>query len=142
MKKLVVETIVKEVDGDIENIIDKTQSIANVESTIVTENIVIDKASSNGYFDFVPTNYYGIRGAKGIRIISDCRLNFQHSHMATNYNLGFFVKDITLFLGEDTGEHEGDVTEYIEGDTIGYFGHIILTNKDDKVANVKIIWYY
>lgn len=143
MKKIVVETTVKEINDDVENIIDRTQSVANIEYDICIQNIVINKSSDSGSFSFNLTSYPKIRGAKGIRIISDCRLNLQHTHMAESYDLGFFVKDITLFLGEDTGEHrEGETQVYNDGDTIGYYGNITLTNKDDKVANVKIIWYY
>lgn len=137
MKKIVLETKVKIVDGDIENTVSQTQSVEEFTKAVELKELSI---AANGNYTFSPSGN-GVRGAKGIKIISDTAILLTSSQMMNNYSTGIYVKDITLFGGQDS--NESNPTSYRDKDTLGYNGNIVLTNdRSEQEANVKIIWYY
>ena len=130
MKKFVVETIVKEVDNDIENVIDRQQFVSEVEETInVTETYIV----ASGSLTFSP--FQGGTGARSVRIISDLPLKMSFTSMDNSYDFGCYMKEITL-LGdeEDTNLTPGFVAKY---------GSITLANRNtENRAKIKIIYVY
>lgn len=139
MKKVILETKVKLVDDEVVRVLDETKLVEEVSKAYEVKKFII--AAHSG-LTFETMNGEGVRGAKGIKITSDVPLKLSHTHMANNYNVGFYVKEITLFGVQDTGFGDGSTSVYTEGDTIGYSGHIALTNIQKQPANVKVIWYY
>lgn len=130
MKKLVVETIVKEVNDDIENVIDRQQFVSEVEETInKTETYV----PAGGNLQFQP--FQGGKGARSIRIISDIPIKLLYTSMNNSYDFGCYMKEITL-LGDEADE------DFTAG-FISKYGSITLENSDtENVAKIKIIYAY
>lgn len=130
MKKLVVETIVKEVNDNVENIIDKTQFVQQVTETInKTETYVAPEST------LTVTPFQGGKGAKSIRIISDLPLKMSYTSQATTYDFGCYMNEITL-LGDETSE------EFTQG-FVAKYGSITLENRNtEDTAHVKIIYTY
>lgn len=139
MKKVILETKVKLVDDEVVRVLDETKLVEEVSKAYEVKQFHI---AANNSITIDITGGEGVRGAKGIKITSDVRLKLSHTHMASNYNVGFYVKEITLFGGQDTGFDDGSTSVYTDGDTIGYLGNIVLTNSEEQPANVKVIWYY
>lgn len=136
MTKLVLKTELKQVNQDegTENIIDTQEMVVEATAAISVKEFEI---AANSTFTFI-ISAYKARGAKGIRIISDIPLKLSHTYMMNNYDIGFYVKDITLFGGIDSI----NPPSYRDGDTIGYQGEISLRNREENPAKVKLIWYY
>ena len=130
MKKFVVETIVKEINDEVENIVSTDQFVQEITEAI---NVTETEIAPNGSLTFEPlTNG---KGAKSVRIVSDIPLKMSYTSQASTYNFGCYMKEITL-LGDTTDN------SYSAG-FVAKQGNITLQNADtDDIAHVKIIYTY
>lgn len=130
MKKLVIETVVKEVNDDIENIIDKSQFVQEITETINKTQTYINPSST---FTFEP--FRGGKGVKNIKIISDIPVKMSYTSQADTYNFGCNMKEYTFLGGGDNENRNSDF--------IAKYGSISLQNIDtEKTAHIKIIYTY
>lgn len=126
MKKIVVETIVKELNDEVENIIDTNQFIQEIENTIITEERTIVKDSSY-------TIDATVSGYKGLRIISDVEIQLKTTYAHQDHRLYCEVREISLFGSYDD----------VSSGRIGEMGEIIITNPSaEKDAHIKLVYYY
>lgn len=130
MKKFVVETTVKELNDEVENILSTDQFVQEITEAI---NVTETEIAPNGSLTF-ETLTNG-KGAKSVRIVSDIPLKMSYTSQANTYNFGCYMKEITL-LGDNTDN----------GYTAGFIakqGNITLQNADaDDTAHLRIIYTY
>lgn len=130
MKKFVVETIVKEINDEVENILDTNQFVQEIEETI---NITETEIAASSSLSFQPMT--GGKGAKSVKIISDIPIKMTYTSMADTFNFGCYMREITLLGDAKTG----DSSSYFVANS----GSITLQNADtEKSAKVKIIYTY
>lgn len=129
MEKIVIDSKIKLITDDIEDVIDKEQYVSEVAET---SSIVTTKINPEQIYNF--ENPSG-KGIKVLKIISDQPITMSYTSQINTYNFGARFKEIQLIAN---GENADTTTDWIAS-----YGSITLTNTSTTdVANVKIIFTY
>ena len=129
MEKIVIDSKIKLITDDIEDVIDKEQYVSEVAET---SSIVTTKISPEQTYNF--ENPSG-KGIKVLKIVSDQPITMSYTSQQNTYNFGAKFKEIQLI----TNGEDADTT----ADWIAKMGSITITNTSTTdVANVKIIFTY
>ena len=129
MKKIVIDSKIKLITDDIEDVIDKEQYVSEVAET---SSIVTTKISPEQTYNF--ENPSG-KGIKVLKIISDQPITMSYTSQQNTYNFGAKFKEIQLITN---GENENTPADWI-----AFYGSVTITNTSTTdVANVKIIFTY
>ena len=129
MEKIVIDSKIKLITDDIEDVIDKEQYVSEVAET---SSIVTTKISPEQTYNF--ENKTG-KGIKVLKIISDQPITMSYTSQANTYNFGAKFKEIQLI----TNGKDADTL----ADWIAKMGSVTITNTSTTdVANVKIIFTY
>lgn len=129
MKKIVIDSKIKLITDEIEDVVDKEQYVSEV---LETSSIVTTKINTESTYNFgTPSG----KGIKVLKIISDQPITMSYTSQANTYDFGATFKEIQLVTN---GENTDTTTDWIAA-----YGSITLTNTSTTdVANVKIIFTY
>lgn len=129
MGKIVIDSKIKLITDEIEDVVDKEQYVSEVAET---SSIVTTKINPEQIYNF--ENPSG-KGIKVLKIISDQPITMSYTSQINTYNFGARFKEIQLIAN---GENADTTTDWIAS-----YGSITLTNTSTTdVANVKIIFTY
>ena len=129
MEKIVIDSKIKLITDDIEDVIDKEQYVSEVAET---SSIVTTKINPEQTYNF--ENPSG-KGIKVLKIVSDQPITMSYTSQANTYNFGAKFKEIQLIAN---GENADTTTDWIAS-----HGSVTITNTSTTdVANVKIIFTY
>ena len=129
MERIVIDSKIKLITDDIEDVIDKEQYVSEVAET---SSIVTTKISPEQTYNF--ENPSG-KGIKVLKIISDQPITMSYTSQQNTYNFGAKFKEIQLITN---GENENTPADWIAS-----YGSVTITNTSTTdVANVKIIFTY
>ena len=129
MEKIVIDSKIKLITDDVEDVIDKEQYVSEVAET---SSIVTTKISPEQTYNF--ENPSG-KGIKVLKIVSDQPITMSYTSQQNTYNFGAKFKEIQLI----TNGEDADTL----ADWIAKMGSITITNTSTTdVANVKIIFTY
>lgn len=129
MEKIVIDSKIKLITDDIEDVIDKEQYVSEVAET---SSIVTTKISPEQAYNF--ENPSG-KGIKVLKIVSDQPITMSYTSQQNTYNFGAKFKEIQLI----TNGENADTT----ADWIAKAGIVTIINTSTTdVANVKIIFTY
>ena len=129
MEKIVIDSKIKLITDDIEDVIDKEQYVSEVAET---SSIVTTKISPEQTYNF--ENPSG-KGIKVLKIVSDQPITMSYTSQANTYNFGAKFKEIQLITNGENADTNAD--------WIAKTGSVTITNTSETdVANVKIIFTY
>lgn len=129
MKKLIIDTKIKLTDEGFEDLLDKKQTVIDINET---SNVIETVIASSGIYNF--QNPSG-KGMKALRIVSDVPITMSYTSESDTYNFGAKFKEIQLVAN---GEENT-----VNTDWIAQHGIITLTNTStEDVAHIKIIFTY
>jgi hypothetical protein len=129
MEKIVIDSKIKLITDDIEDVIDKEQYVSEVAET---SSIVTTKISPEQTYNF--ENPSG-KGIKVLKIVSDQPITMSYTSQANTYNFGAKFKEIQLITNGENADTNAD--------WIAKMGSVTITNTSTTdVANVKIIFTY
>ena len=129
MEKIVIDSKIKLITDDVEDVIDKEQYVSEVAET---SSIVTTKINTEQAYEF--ENPSG-KGIKVLKIVSDQPITMSYTSQQNTYNFGAKFKEIQLITN---GENENTSTDWI-----AQYGSVTITNTSETdVANVKIIFTY
>jgi hypothetical protein len=129
MEKIVIDSKIKLITDDIEDVIDKEQYVSEVAET---SSIVTTKISPEQTYNF--ENKSG-KGIKVLKIVSDQPITMSYTSQANTYNFGAKFKEIQLITNGENADTNAD--------WIAKMGSVTITNTSTTdVANVKIIFTY
>ena len=129
MKKIVIDTKVKEINDNVENLLSKEQYVGEI---IDTCSIIETVIAPEGTYQF--SNSSG-KGMKTLKIISDVPITMSYTSQANTYNFGAYFKEISLI----TNGANPDTSV----DWIASYGSVTLTNTSaEDTAHIKIIFTY
>lgn len=129
MEKVVIDSKIKFVKDDIEDVVDKGQYV----SEVIADTGVITTTISAGY-SYTFAQHSGL-GFKFLKIISDVPITMSYTSQANTYDFGVNFKEIQLVANGERGD--------VSADWIASYGSITITNTSaTNVANVKIIFTY
>ena len=127
MEKIVIDSKIKLITDDIEDVIDKEQYVSEVAET---SSIVTTKISPEQTYNF--ENPSG-KGIKVLKIVSDQPITMSYTSQANTYNFGAKFKEIQLITNGENADTNAD--------WIAKTGSVTITNTSETdVANVKIIF--
>ena len=127
MEKVVIDSKIKFVKDDIEDIVDKGQTVQEV--TTSTSIVEITLSASNSYEFSSPAG----TGMKVLKIVSDVPITMSYTSMQNTYDFGARFKEIQLVCN---GEEED-----MSSDWIARYGAVTITNTSaEDTAHIKIIF--
>ena len=123
VKKLVLETKIKQIDGNVETLIDTNEYVQEITNKCIIQDVVIPKNST-----YTVLNAQSGEGVRVLIVHSDIPLALSYDIQGSQYDLAVPLNEIKLAF---TGEYN----------TIGSYGTITLQNYDmTENANAKIIF--
>jgi hypothetical protein len=129
MEKIVIDSKIKLITDDIEDVIDKEQYVSEVAET---SSIVTTKISPEQTYNF--ENPSG-KGIKVLKIASDQPITMSYTSQQNTYNFGAKFKEIQLITNGENADTNAD--------WVAKMGSVTITNTSTTdVANVKIIFTY
>lgn len=126
MKKIVIDSKIKLINDDIEDVIDKEQYVDEVaETSSIVETTI------------TPSNSYvfgnGSKGMKTLKIVSDIPFTLSYTSQANTYDFGARFKEIQLICNGEDGD--------MSSDWIARYGSVTITNvSTEDTAHIKIIF--
>lgn len=129
MERIVIDSKIKFIKDEVEDVIDKEQYVSEVAET---SSIVTTKISPEQSYNF--ENHSG-KGIKVLKIISDQPITMSYTSQQNTYNFGAKFKEIQLIANGESADTTND--------WIASYGSVTITNTSETdAANVKIIFTY